>query len=339
MDFRLLENRREGFIRYWVFQLRTHDCDPAIDMINYIFKRMEFNIEQRLWLCWLFAHSYYLPTAYVIWNEFPDAENIDQERLEWWNNLNYQKLRYQMDTRYNKGHLPEMFASYRKNVGESQLQFFQSLCKGTPSENYEVVRKKVVKDFHKFGRYLTWMYCQVLNECLSLPIEPGSLLLHDSGSSSHRDGLCYALGLDDWTSKFYIEGKKQYREIKYDEDKVAVLQSGADSIIQETKQRFPDIASKTNYFRMETALCSFKKLFRQRDGRYLGYYLDRQLIEIKTVEADNWMGIDWELLYDYRKECLLPELGGRDKSINKLKMKDFLQMGNLTELEWYSDLL
>jgi hypothetical protein len=55
---------------------------------------------------------------------------------------------------------------------------------------------------------------------------------------------------------------------------------------------------------METCLCSFKKLFRVKHGRYLGYYLDRQAEEISQCERDGWFGIDWQPMWDARKETL-----------------------------------
>ena len=339
MDFRLPENRREAFIRWFVWQLRTTDCDPNVALLNYIFERQEYNIQQKLWLAWIYGTTYHLPAAYVIWNEFPDMENVDLERLKNWNNTNYAKLRYQTDTKYNKGHLPAMFESYRNAVGTDQLAKFRELCTGTPQENYEVVFKFVVKNFHKFGRYLTWFYVQTLKECVGLPLEPKDLLLSDSGSASHRDGLCFVTARDDWTSKYYENGKKVYREIKYDDDKVSYLQRKADGILAEIKTRFPDVSQCLNYYRMETALCSFKKLFRTRDGRYLGYYLDRQAEEIRKVEADGWYGVDWEIMWDYRNECLLPGINYRNATIDKKRMRTFPETGQMPELSLYPDLL
>ena len=91
------------------------------------------------------------------------------------------------------------------------------------------------------------------------------------------------------------------------------------------KRRFPQSADKADYFAMETCLCSFKKLFRKRDGRYLGYYLDRQAEEIKKVEQDRWFGIDWQPLWDARSETLNKKY--LTDSINKGKMEIYLDTG------------
>ena len=89
---------------------------------------------------------------------------------------------------------------------------------------------------------------------------------------------------------------------------------------------------------METSLCAFKKFFRKRQGRYAGFYLDRQAEEIRKVESDGWNGVNWELCWDYRKECLIPELAPRDAKVNPKRMETFLDTGDIPELRMFKDL-
>jgi hypothetical protein len=295
MDFR--NKPREAFIEWFRWSLENQDCDPAIFMMNYLFDRFELNIEQKLWFCWIYGTTYHVPAAWVIHNEFPDFELVDQGRLEDWNSKNYKRLRYQTDTRYNKGHLPSQFASYRKWIGEHQTQKsrFLSILTGTPEENFVQLWDTVIKDLHKFGRYSTWFYLQALRSCVGMKIEPSSLMLHDySGSKSHRNGLCLALGKPEW-----------YNE-KLDKKDIAFLEKNASDILEEVKSK--NTALNPSMFEMETCLCSFKKIFRVKDGRYLGYYLDRQAEEISKVERDGWDGINWKPLWDARIETIKPHL-------------------------------
>lgn len=304
--------RKKDFTNWYRWSLSIKDCDPAIHMTNYLFDRFEHNKEQKLWISWIYGTTYYLPTTWVIWNEFPDMELVGLERLREWNNNNYKRLRYQTDTKWNKGHLPEQFESYKSWVGErSQREAFQLYLDGTPRENFDRLWTEVNTSFHKFGRYSTWFYMQTLKQCCDMPIEPSSLMLEDhEGSRSHRNGLCLALGLDDWIDKKltpieldYIDGQAYY-------------------ILQEVQKEFPD----TDYFDMETCLCSFKKLFRKSRGRYLGYYLDRQAEEIQQCEKDGWNGIDWQPLWDSRTETIPKNL--LTNRINQGKMS--LYLGNDT---------
>lgn len=285
-----MKNYKQDFINWYKWSLKIKDCDPSIFMLNYLFDRFEHNSEQKLWICWLYGTTYYLPTAWIIWNEFPDMELVGIERLNNWNNENYKRLRYQTDTKWNKGHLPSQFYSYKKWVGNKyQMEAFQPFLESNSIENFNILWQEVKDNFHKFGRYSTWFYLQSLKQCCNLNIEPNSLMLEDySGSRSHRNGLCLALNKPEW-----VDQKLNFNQINY-------LNNESYDILKEVKKEFPN----TDYFDMETTLCSFKKLFRINKGRYLGYYLDRQAEEISQCEKDGWIGIDWKPLWDARYEIL-----------------------------------
>lgn len=282
-------------------------------MTNYLFRRFEHNKEQKLWIAWIYGTTYYFPTTWVIWNEFPDMELVGLDRLKDWNNNNYKRLRYQIDTKWNKGHLPAQFESYKNWIGQkSQLEAFRPFILKRPEENFDALWIEVKTKFHKFGRYSTWFYLQTLKQCCGLPIEPSSLMLDDySGSRSHRNGLCMALGRPEW-----YDEKLSAKQIEY-------MNDVSKEILLEVKKDFPD----TDYFDMETCLCSFKKLFRKKHGRYLGYYLDRQAEEIAKCEADGWDGIDWQPLWDSRIETLNKKL--LTNKINNSKMELYIDNGIL----------
>jgi hypothetical protein len=198
-------------------------------------------------------------------------------------------------------------------VGDkTQREAFQPFLDGSPRENFDRLWPEVKNKFHKFGRYSTWFYLQTLKQCCNMPIEPPHLMLDDyDGSRSHRNGLIMALGLDEWYDQ------------KLTKQQINVLDGEAYYILQEVKQEFPN----TDYFDMETCLCSFKKLFRVSRGRYLGYYLDRQAEEISKCEKDGWYGIDWQPLWDARNETINKKL--LTNNINDSKMSLYINDGVL----------
>lgn len=308
----MLSKRTEQFIEWFGKEVEIDDCDPALYMINYFFDRFEFNLEQKYWLCWLYGTTYHFPTAYIIWNEFPDFHLVDSDRLKDWNDKNYKRLRYQTDTKWNKGHLPEMFESYKKWVGnDSQHKKFQSLLGGNPRINFDIMWKEA-KSWFKFGRYTAWFYLQTIKHCADVNMEPKSLMFEDySGSRSHRNGFCYAIGEDNLL------------DVKLSKDELTKFSFMALEILRSTKDYYPLLAHKLDFFAMETALCSFKKLFRVKEGRYLGYYHDRQAEEIKKVEKDGWIGINWQPLWDCRNESIGVEY--LEGTISKDKMKLFMK--------------
>jgi hypothetical protein len=110
---------------------------------------------------------------------------------------------------------------------------------------------------------------------------------------------------------------------------LAQLEEEAKELLEETRRQYPHVADKADFFAMETALCSFKKLFRKSRGRYLGYYIDRQAEEIMKVEQDDWWGIDWTPMWDARKETL--ENKWLNNKIEKYKMELYLDTGDFEE--------
>ena len=326
MDYRKPQNNREAFIRWYAWSLKYDDCDPAVWATNYLNKRYEHNDEQRLWLCWLYGNTYQLPTAWVLMNEFPDFELATVDRMTQWNTTNYKRLRYQTDTKWNKGHLPTMFASYQKFIGNgSQREKFESFYAGSSKENFESLWGVLKTNLHKFGRYSTWFYLQHLKHTAGIDVEPTSLMLDDyDGSRSHRNGLLLAIGqVDDYDRKL---SRREYDD----------LESISLGILEEMRDRFPELRSQIDFFTMETCLCSFKKIFRAHHGRYLGYYLDRQAEEIIKSEGDGWYGIDWDVLWDARNETIDLRLDHK-RGIDKEKFSSFLNTGKLEKLEWMFD--
>ena len=326
IDFREKKNRKEAFILWWVWSIRFKDCDPAVWMTQYLNDRYEHNIEERYWLAWLYGNTYQLPTAWVLKNEFPDFELATTDRITDWNNKNYKRLRYQTDTKWNKGHLPSMFESYKRFIGEcTQKERFEQFCVGGEEENFERVWDAVITNLHKFGRYSTWFYMQHLKHTCNLPIDATSLKLDDySGSRSHRNGLLYALG------------QEEYVDEKLQESHTLSLKAEANEMRQDAIDRFPQYVNELDFFTMETCLCSFKKIFRTREGRYLGYYLDRQSEEITKAESDGWYGIDWDVTWQARNETLDPRLSKRSK-IEKDRFGGFLSTGNLDRMSWLTN--
>jgi len=323
MDYRLKENRREAFIRWYAWSLKYDDCDPAVWATNYLHERYEHNDEERIWLAWLYGNTYQLPTAWVLKNEFPDYELATVDRITQWNTTNYKRLRYQTDTKWNKGHLPAMFESYQNFIGKkTQRETLESYYVGDAKENFDALWSVLKSRLHKFGRYSTWFYMQHLKHTAGINIEPSSLMLDDyDGSRSHRNGLLLAAGRDNDVDR------------KLTGSEYGDLEAFGEGIRVEMLDRFPELANQIDFFTMETCLCSFKKIFRAKHGRYMGYYLDRQAEEIIKAESDGWYGIDWNVMWQSRNETIDLRLDHKN-GINKEKFTFFLNSGKIDNLEW-----
>lgn len=306
---------QQQFLRWWVHQLRTYDCDSSIFMMKYVIDRMELNTEQRFWFCWIYANTYQVATAWVIFNEFPDYENTPQARIARWSHTERHRLPYQKDQKWLRGNLGDTFKSYQDYIGEgSQQERFAPLTNPhTARLNFDTLWWAIIDRFHRFGRYTAWFYMQALSEICGLKLEPPHMFLSSPSSVAPRAGLCYAIGEDFWATKGHPMDEHQYRVLNYQAAKML-------SYIRTVFPELELLPVRADYFSMETSLCSFKKLFRTTNGRYLGYYLDRQAEDITKTASMDWPGINWRLLWDARHECLLPQLVRNtvDKSLYSL---------------------
>jgi len=218
-----------------------------------------------------------------------------------------------------------MYSSYYTFIGNSSQQDkFTRLCQGSPEQNFWELWNTVINNFFKFGRYTTFFYLQTLKVTCNLPIECPTLFLEDfKGSQSHRNGLILAAGKDNWINQ------------KLSRDEYMWLEGFGRDLITEAKSRWPRFSEEFNAFTLETVLCSYKKVFRTANGRYINYYNDRVSNQIRKAEEDGWCGIDWNVLHQCRSECSKGRLQKSD-SISKEKMKRFVEYGDF-HFAWIQD--
>ena len=312
---------RQEFMRWYAYQLTTFDCDPAIYVMRYLIARYELNMEQRYWLCWLYANTYQLPTAWVMFNEFPDYENVCAKRIDHWCKDNVKRLPYQKDQKWLRGKLGETFASYKENLGDSdQLGWFLKHRIFGPSGGFETLWKHINSKFHRFGRYTTWFYLQALSEVCELDLTPTSLFLGDPSSKMPRTGLVRAL----------LHELQDLPPCSNDAENCKVLDQMAIDLCFDVREAIlPDEASdyaewplpvKADLFSLETSLCSWAKIERGGPkGRYLGYYLDRFAEDITATSDQGWDGINWDALWEARDEILLPELNHKKVRLDEME--------------------
>lgn len=279
----------DSFIDYHIKSSEAKDIDPSNDCLSYVSDRFELNIEQRYWLAFLFGTCYSSTNVYYIYNEFPDYENVDVNRLQrWWDN-NRDKTLFQTDRLRVKtqNKFVETFVSYSNLLnGMSQNDFFQSLKQPTKQMTYDNCYKKL-SEIKNFGRFTMFIYLEMINVLTKYELEPTHLDLKNAESC--RNGLVYHLGhyeLDTHKNK----KKLQPKHIKYLQYKFKELHSQIKLLNIEHK----------NIWNIETTLCAYKKY--NKGKRYIGYYIDRQRQEIQKMEANVKNGVDWSVLWDFRKE-------------------------------------
>lgn len=304
---------RRSFKQYCVAAIASWEIDPNYALMNYLFRRYELSRSQEYWACFLYGTFYHPGSVFYVMQEFPEFEKVDLERLKLWHAANWRKLCYNTDRKYEKGHFVEMFESYRDLMGgqqpNAQAKFFDRLLTGKPTENFHNVTKELSKLWH-FGRYSVYIYTECLHRCMGLPMKADTIFLKEADSP--RAGLCRVLGKEEWAKGPL--GKEQW----------LWLEKEADKLMREIQQEYPDLGM--DHWFMESCLCAYKGFFRPTKGRYLGYYLDRMIGEIRQMqEAEITSGIDWNVLYQFRKECIIPEYLGELADPPRLKIDKKLE--------------
>jgi len=266
----------------------ARDIDPANDALKYISDRFELNLQQRYWLAWIYSMTYSPVTTYYIYNEFPDYENVDVPRLQRWWDKNRNNLIFQTDRLRVKSNnqFVSAFTSYRDIVGGSQSTYFRSLVQPSPDITYENVMKHTGK-FYTFGRFTQFIYLEMLNVLTGLPLEPTTLKLKDAESC--RNGLVYAYELDEYDT--------HRKDKKLTPTQLNYLQG----LFLEVKDKVQELGvPHSNIWNIETTLCAFKK--HRLGKRYVGYYIERNRLELEKMSGSVTEGINWSPLWDFRKE-------------------------------------
>lgn len=275
--------------QYHEASIEAGDVDPSYAMLRYVCDRFELNNEQRYWLAFLYATCYCGPTVFYIYNEFPDFENVDEGRLERWWKASRSKLVFQTDRQWvrSRNQWCDVFRSYKKHVGGmTQEQLFKTFNSGDPFRTYDLAWAAMSR-VYQFGRFALFLYLEAVHVVTGFPMKPRTMNLDEAESC--RNGLAFAVGRPDLVTHGERRPPLNAAERQY-------LQSQFNALVR--KMEIED--ARNNVWNIETTLCAYKKY---RFGkRWVGYYLDRQHDEIAKMQelVDN--GVDWGVLWDYRRE-------------------------------------
>lgn len=280
------------FLDYHAASSKARDIDPANDCLRYIANRFELNIEQRYWLAFLYATCYSAPTAFYIYNEFPDFENVDIGRLRRWWAANKNNCVFQTDRRWVKSNdqFPDIYLSYKKFVGGEHMKQrwrFMIMDTANPQTTYDLAMDEC-SDIYTFGRFTLFIYLEMIHVLTGFPLEPTRLDLKFADSS--RNGLAFALG------KTGMMNHNNHHRLSSFEYKL--LNQGMARVMAHVKKRGIEHSTIWN---VETTLCAFKK-FKLGKKRWVGYYIQRMKKEIEKMETNVTEGVCWDVLWQFRKE-------------------------------------
>lgn len=260
------------FITYHMESSKIRDIDPANDCLRYIADRFELTQEQRYWIAFLYSTCYCAPTVYYMYNEFPDFENVNTNRLQRWWDANKSKCVFQTDRLRIKtsNQFVPTFTSYREWIGGgTQEEKFANLT-GYNTAYYNAGKIRNV------GRFTLFLYLEMVTVLTNWKVYPDRI--DWANADNCRKALCYTFGVDDG--------------LPYE-----IL----DSELTRLSKLFEALGCEHhNIYNIETTLCAYKKY--RHGKRYVGYYIDRQLTEINKMKAAVTSGVAWRVMDEFRKE-------------------------------------
>lgn len=289
-----MRNRIDEYIRYHEHSARIGDIDPNYAMLRYVCDRFELNDEQRYWLAFLYALTYCGASVFYVYNEFPDFENVDINRMDrWWFNIGREATVFQTDRRWcrSRNQFTRAVESYQQWIGNSsQAEHFDRIAIGNnPEERYDNLYDSA-RSLFSFGQFTLFLYLEALHTITSLDLCPTDLDLNAAWSC--RNGLYYAYGLDELIDE--EQTSIRFEALDITEEKWFHL-----------RKILAELSRPPTVWQTETILCAYRKW--HRGNRWIGYYLDRQGKEIAKMERNVRDGVAWRVLWQYREETYLHE--------------------------------
>lgn len=303
MDFRKPEYRREVFLRFYEWSLKTRSFPGCVYFVMpHLYKNFEWDHESRLWFAFLNGNTQNPVTSWIIFKRFPNLATLHVPALDKWFNAEFKRLAFDNDRRHQKSDFIESARCYKALTGGRQEEFFGEFVDTEESyENFRKAWEAVRNQFYSFGRLASFSYLEYLR-IMRVNLDCDQLFLEDmSGSKSHRNGLAKVLGRDDLD---WHDSNPTGFDGKYAPEMLAWLNKEAALLLDEAKARVTGqpYAYDVSYFTLESTFCTYKSWHRP-NRRYPGVYVDMFHDRIKKAEAA-WPKEDFGLFWEARKAWL-----------------------------------
>lgn len=328
-DWRLPENRREAFQRFYSFHLEYQSHPGCVyALLPAIAKAYDLDEDQRAWLVWLNGNTQNVVSSLLLLEAAPSPRDW-VKAVDFWNE-NFKKLEWDTDRRHHKGKFGVATEEWFLNYGHKPAFDWQAKGVMGWDDTWEYANSQPY-----MGRLSSWSMIEYARILLG-PVVPdaGTWMLGDlNGSRSHRNGLALVAG---YNSVFWEADAAKMLGIT-DE-----LNRFADHLLEEAGNRnagnpwYHDVGRLT----MESALCTYKS-WHKPNRRYPNVYSDMMYNRIKKAETR--FGRTFDLLWDARKEHLPPGLRlermPSDPGMVPVKQNHYLETGEVIMMEdQYSDM-
>lgn len=317
IDWRLPENRREAFQRFYSFHLK-YKSHPGLvySFLPEIAEAYRADDDQRAWITWLNGNTQNPATTLLLLEAAPHLDYW-KRAVDFWNE-NFKLLEWDTDRRHQKSKFGEATEKWALNYDSTGWETAGAAGWGATW--------KYAFDQPYMGRLSAWSmieYARILFGS-SIP-DSDTWLLHDkSGSRSHRNGIALVAGYD---SVYWDGDTPDMLGIVED------LEVFADGLLREAQERNPgqpDVGRLT----MESALCTYKS-WHKPGRRYPNVYSDMAYNRLKKAEAR--FGKRFDILWEARRRDLPDYLRledvPHDPGLTSVKQNHYLETGQVIMMD------
>jgi hypothetical protein len=325
-DWRLPENRREAWHRYYTHAL-TYQNHPGCvyALLPAIAEAFNMDDDQRAWLVWLNGNTQNAVTSLLLLEAAPTPADWEKAVAFW--NAHFKLLEWDTDRRHQKSKFGVATEEWFWRYGDA------------PAAGWEAAGKLGWEDTWRWsfnqpymGRLSAWSMLEYARILLPgrIPDAETWLLEDKAGSRSHRNGIALVAGYD---SVYWEEDAADTLGI------VQELEDLAEDLLAEATRRNSNLPDPSHVCRltMESAFCTYKS-WHKPDRRYPNVYSDMMYQRIKKAEAR--FGRTLDLLWQARREHLPPHLRledcPHDPGLSRVKQNHYRLTGQIPIIyrEW-----
>lgn len=321
IDWRLPENRREAFQRFYSFHLKYKSHPGMVySYLPAIAEAYDLDDDGRAWLAWLNGNTQNPAMSLLLLEAAPRPRDW-QKAVDFWNE-HFKLMDFDTDRRHQKGKFGEATEKWAAGFGAAPALGWEMAALGDWQETWKFSNSQPY-----MGRLSAWSMMEYARILLGQHIpDMGDWLLKDkSGSRSHRNGIAVVAGYD---ATFWEADVPDMLGI------VGDLEAFADDLLLEAEVRnplHPDVGRLT----MESALCTYKS-WHKPNRRYPNVYADMAYLRLKKAEARFGKG-RFDVLWDARRRDLLWYLRLEDvpydPGLVALKQNHYLETGEVIMMD------
>lgn len=217
-------------------------------------------------LIYFYSITYNIPSAIVLYKE---RDKIRQDTIEYAKS-NKEKLLFQSDRKYVRiGDRFEKCLTYWKDKINFE-DFKEKTMKGNKIKLQVALR--YVQNWFYFGRFASFLFIEGICSTMGCFIENCSIKWQEGDTAT--SGIMNVFGYDKYADYFD----------KYNKIAKGLNVSMLDNMLDLLKREIERKGGNNNATYIETSLCAYRKFY--KGTRYNGFYLDRQLEEIRYIEGN-----------------------------------------------------